>query len=122
MERDARRAIRSGTSKSEWGLVAPAKFDTDALILSAATGRSKWLRLGDLVSKIVIDEGRVFNFGEFMDGKPKQKVPKAFANHIEELADFEGRCSSTCHQIFRLLAMGLEVRAFLSFDRYLFRR
>jgi isopenicillin N synthase-like dioxygenase len=75
------------------------------------------LRIGDLlVNRIVIDESRAFNFGEFVDGKPKQKLPKSFANHVEELADFEERCSSTCHRIFRLLAMGLDVRAFLSFD------
>jgi isopenicillin N synthase-like dioxygenase len=47
-----------------------------------------------------------------VDGKPKQKLPKSFASHVEELADFEERCSSTCHRIFRLLAMGLDVRAF----------
>ncbi len=81
------------------------------------------MRIGDLlVNRIVIDESRAFNFGEFVDGKPKQKLPKSFASHIAELADFEERCSSTCHRIFRLLAMGLEVHAFLSFDRYLFPR
>ena len=73
------------------------------------------MRIGDLlVNRMVIDESRAFNFGEFVDGKPKQKLPKSFANHVEELADFEERCSSTCHRIFRLLAMGLDVRAFLS--------
>jgi len=79
--------------------------------------------MGDLlVNRIVTDESRAFNFGEFVDGKPNQRVPKAFASHVEELADFEERCSSTCRRIFRLLAMGLEVRAFPSFDCYLFPR
>jgi hypothetical protein len=72
--------------------------------------------------RTVIDGGRAFNFGEFINGKPNQKMPKSFESHIQELADFEARCASTCHQIFRLLAMGLEVYAFPLLNAYLFLR
>jgi hypothetical protein len=70
------------------------------------------LALEPSLDGIDVDGSRAFNFGEFVNGKPKQKVPRSFANHIKELADFEERCSATCHRIFRLLAMGLEVCAF----------
>ena len=102
----------------------PAETLSDLSVPSVATGRSKYLCTGDILfdGKIVIDEIRAFNLGEFINGKPNQKVPKAFASHVAELADFENRCSSMCHQIFRLLAMGLEVNASLPINVLFFPR
>ena len=57
--------------------------------------------------------------GEFLNGHPQQPIPISLQEHEAELLAFETRCRKTCHQILRLLALGLEVShsrpVFLSF-------
>ena len=58
------------------------------------------------------DFKEAFNIGEFHHEtrKPQQKMPQIFSSQLSSLADFESRCISTCNKIFRLMALGLEMK------------
>ncbi len=55
------------------------------------------------------DAHRALNFGEFVDGKAQQPLPKSLAAHEKELSCFADLCHSLCIKILRLFALGLEV-------------
>src|SRR5436190_15538661 len=52
---------------------------------------------------------RAINFGEFVNNKPQQPLPKCLISHEAELGRFMGLCRKTCDRILTLLALGLEV-------------
>lgn len=55
------------------------------------------------------DVNRAFNIGELQDGKPQQPLPGCLMSSEADIANFTALCTTTCEQILRLLARGLEV-------------
>ncbi|KAI4233948.1 MAG: hypothetical protein LQ349_004095 [Xanthoria aureola] len=52
---------------------------------------------------------RVFNFGEFVNGKAQQPMPPSLAQQEAEINDFADRCRGLCMQLLRLFALGLKI-------------
>lgn len=52
---------------------------------------------------------RAFNFGEFVDGKPQQPIPKSLTPDVPQLDSFFDLCYHLCLKLNDLLGIGLEV-------------
>lgn len=50
------------------------------------------------------------NFGEYVDGKPQQILPKSLAPREQEIGHFMDMCHQICRKVLTILALGLGVR------------
>lgn len=52
---------------------------------------------------------RAFNFGEFVDGRAQQPMPKSLAPNEADLSRFADLCHGLCIKLLKLFALGLNV-------------
>ncbi|SLM38309.1 Oxoglutarate/iron-dependent dioxygenase [Lasallia pustulata] len=57
------------------------------------------------------DFKEAFNFGEFIDGRAQQPMPKALALNEADLSRFADLCHALCIKLLKLFALGLDIDA-----------
>ncbi|MCJ1230097.1 hypothetical protein MMC12_006768 [Toensbergia leucococca] len=81
----------------------------------AVSVNNNWGWLGIHSEKLDVEHQKqgdfkeAINFGEFVNGKAQQPMPKSLAAHEAEIGQFAMRCNELCMKLLRLFACGLQI-------------